>query len=99
MFEGRAAALDAADPLAGYRDRFVVDDPDLLYLDGNSLGRLPVATRDRLRDAVEREWGGRLVRGWHTWIDLAREVGDAIATGVLDAAPGEVVLADSTSVN
>ena len=95
----RARRLDADDPLAGYRDRFVVDDSDLVYFDGNSLGRLPVATRDRLVHAVEREWGGALIRGWDTWIDLARRAGDVLATGVLGVDPGEVVLSDSTSVN
>ncbi len=94
-----ARALDAEDPLAKYRDRFVIDDPDLVYLDGNSLGRLPVVTCERLADAVRREWGGGLIRGWNSWIDLAREAGDVLATGVLGVAPGEVVLADSTSVN
>jgi kynureninase len=95
----RARELDAADPLAEFRDRFVIADPGLIYLDGNSLGRLPVATRDRLRHAVEVEWGEDLIRGWDRWITLAREAGDVLATGVLDALPGEVVLSDSTSVN
>jgi kynureninase len=95
----RAGELDAADPLAGFRDRFVIADPDVIYLDGNSLGRLPVATRDRLRHVVEAEWGENLIRGWDRWITLAREAGDVLAAGVLDAAPGEVVLSDSTSVN
>ena len=56
----QAAALDAGDPLAGFRERFVIEDPERIYLDGNSLGRLPVATRDRLRELVA-EWGDRLV--------------------------------------
>jgi kynureninase len=94
-----AHRLDDEDPLAGFRDRFVVADADLVYLDGNSLGRLPVATRDRLRVAVEQEWGDELIRGWDRWIELARRAGDALATGVLDVAPGEVTLGDSTSVN
>jgi len=94
----RARDLDAADPLAPLRDRFVFAD-DLLYLDGNSLGRLPAATRDRLRRAVEEEWGTGLIRSWDSWIDLAREAGDILATGVLDASPGEVIVTDSTSVN
>jgi kynureninase len=94
----RARVLDAGDPLAGFRDRFVIAD-DLVYFDGNSLGRLPVATRDRLRVAVEREWGTDLIRGWDTWIELGRRAGDVLATGVLDVTPGEVVLGDSTSVN
>jgi kynureninase len=101
MVDLRALAreLDAADPLAGYRERFVIADGDLIYFDGNSLGRLPVSTRDRLRVAVEREWGQDLIRGWERWIELAREAGDVLATGVLGVAPGEVVLGDSTSVN
>jgi kynureninase len=94
----QAAALDARDPLAGFRDRFVISDPERIYLDGNSLGRLPGATRDRLRDLVE-EWGDRLVSGWTDWIDAPSRVGDALAAGVLGARPGEVVVGDSTTVN
>ena len=93
-----AAALDAADPLAEFRDRFVISDPERIYLDGNSLGRLPVATRDRLRDLVD-EWGDQLVSGWPDWIDAPTRVGDALAAGVLGARPGEVLVADSTTVN
>jgi kynureninase len=93
-----AAERDAADPLAAFRERFVFTDPERIYLDGNSLGRLPVATRDRLRDLVD-EWGDRLVSGWPDWIDAPARVGDALAEGVLGARPGEVVVADSTTVN
>jgi kynureninase len=94
----RAEELDAADPLAGYRDRFVITDPDTIYLDGNSLGRLPVATRERLRRVVDEEWGGDLIRGWSRWIELGRQAGDVLAD-IVGAEPGEVVLSDSTSVN
>ena len=94
----RAEDLDAADPLAGYRDRFVITDPDTIYLDGNSLGRLPKATRYRLRHAIEVEWGTDLIRGWDRWIELGREAGDVLA-GIVGARPGEVALSDSTSVN
>jgi kynureninase len=94
----RAEDLDAADPLAGYRDRFVITDPDTIYLDGNSLGRLPKSTRYRLRHAVEVEWGTDLIRGWDRWIELGREAGDVLA-GIVGARPGEVALSDSTSVN
>jgi kynureninase len=93
-----AAALDARDPLAGFRERFVVNDPERIYLDGNSLGRLPVATRDRLRDLVA-EWGERLVSGWPDWIDAPGRVGDLIAEHVLGAGPGEAIVGDSTTVN
>ena len=93
-----AAALDAADPLTGFRERFVVTDAERIYLDGNSLGRLPVATRDRLRDLVE-EWGDRLVSAWPDWIDAPARVGDGLAADVLGARPGEVIVGDSTTVN
>lgn len=93
-----AAVLDRDDPLAGFRDRFVITDPDLVYLDGNSLGRLPVATAERLRHVIDVEWGGDLIRGWDRWIGLAREAGDVLA-GLVGAHSGEVVLSDSTSVN
>jgi kynureninase len=93
-----ALALDAADPLAEFRSRFVLTDPERIYLDGNSLGRLPVATRDRLR-ALADEWGDRLVSGWPEWIDAPFRVGDLIAAGVLGAGPGEVIVGDSTTVN
>ena len=96
----RAAAerLDAADPLAGFRDRFVIGDPEMLYLDGNSLGRLPLATRERL-GRFSDEWGAQLVTGWHDWVDLPLRAGDALAAGVLGARPGEVIVCDSTTVN
>jgi kynureninase len=97
---GRADAerLDAADPLAPFRERFVIDDPETIYLDGNSLGRLPLATRERLTE-LTAEWGLELVRGWHEWIDLPERIGDLLAAGVLGARPGEVIVADSTTVN
>ncbi|MGH3727355.1 MAG: kynureninase [Micromonosporaceae bacterium] len=90
---------DAADPLRPFRRRFVITEPDLVYLDGNSLGRLPVATRDALIRGVAQDWGRDLIRGWSRWIDVAREAGDVIAGGVVQAEPGEVIVSDSTSVN
>ena len=94
----RAAELDASDPLARFRDRFVIDDPDVVYLDGNSLGRLPRATAERLRAVVEEEWGGELIRGWDHWIDEPGRVGDRIAP-LVGAGHGEIVVSDSTTVN
>src|SRR5262249_10313828 len=94
----RAEELDAADPLAGYWGRFVITDPDTVYLDGNSLGRLPVATREGLRVVVDTEWGEDLIRGWTRWIELGRQAGDVLAE-LVGARPGEVILSDSTSVN
>ncbi|HEX5620450.1 MAG TPA: kynureninase [Solirubrobacteraceae bacterium] len=93
-----AAARDAADPLAGFRERFVFTDAERIYLDGNSLGRLPVATRERLH-ALADEWGDRLVSGWPEWIDAPTRVGDLLAEAVLGARPGEVIVGDSTTVN
>ena len=93
-----AERLDATDPLARFRDRFRMDDPDVLYLDGNSLGRLPLATARRLQEAVEREWGADLAGAWDHWIDLPTRVGDAIGR-VVGAAPGQVAVSDSTTVN
>lgn len=91
--------LDAADPLAPFRNRFVFSDPEIVYLDGNSLGRLPVATAARLTGVVAEEWGGELIRGWGRWLDEALRIGDRLAGAVLGARPGEVVVSDSTSVN
>jgi kynureninase len=92
-----AETLDAADPLAPFRDRFVIEDPERIYLDGNSLGRLPVAARDRLAE-LTADWGRRLVSGWPEWIDAPLRTGDAIAR-VIGAGPGEVVACDSVTVN
>ncbi len=93
------AALDAADPLAAFASRFYVEDPDLIYLLANSLGRLPLAAIDRLQELVTAEWGGRLIRGWNEgWIDLPQRLGDKAAR-LLGAQPGELLFADSTSVN
>jgi kynureninase len=94
----RAEHLDRSDPLAPFRDRFVIDDPETIYLDGNSLGRLPVATREWLAVIVER-WGSRLVRAWEDWIDLPERVGDELAEAALGARAGEVIVCDSTTVN
>ena len=96
----RASALDDADELAGFRDRFVETDPSIVYLDGNSLGRLPKETVVRLREVVDEEWGDRLIRSWDEgWMTLAASVGDLIGTGLVGARAGEVVVADSTTVN
>ena len=93
-----ALALDEADPLGGFAAEFV-PAPGVLYLDGNSLGRLPRSTAGRVAEVVADEWGGGLVRSWSSWISLARRTGDLIGTSLLGAGPGEVVVADSTSVN
>ncbi len=98
-----AEALDDADPLAGFRSRVVGADDDgpdrLLYLDGNSLGRLPKETPAALARVVEEQWAAGLVGSWSTWIGEATRVGDVIADGVLGAGPGEVLVGDSTTVD
>src|SRR6266576_812067 len=96
-YERDPAALDAADPLAAFRDRFVFSDPGLVYLDGNSLGRLPRATVERLAAVVGEDWGGELIRGWDHWIDEPGRVGDLLATEILGARPGEVIVGGSSS--
>jgi kynureninase len=94
-----ARRLDAADPLARFRREFVVSDPRLIYLDGNSLGRLPRQAGPRLRKAIDREWGGRLIRGWgEGWFTASQRIGAKLA-GLVGAPPSDVVVADSTSVN
>lgn len=94
-----AEARDAADPLAGWRDRFTLPE-GVIYLDGNSLGALPVATRALMHDAVDRQWGEGLIRSWNDadWIGAPRRVGDKIAA-LIGAAPGEVIACDSVTVN
>lgn len=94
-----AEKLDHDDPLRGFRDRFVTDDDPLIYLDGNSLGRLPKATLGRLDEIARVEWGRGLVRSWEQWVDIPRRAGDVLAESVLGARSGEVVLSDSTTVN
>jgi kynureninase len=94
-----AAALDQSDPLGGFLDRFIVAPDGLIYLDGNSLGRLPSDTPVRLGEVVGRQWGQRLIRAWSEgWLELPRTIGDRLGEGLLGAAPGQVAVADSTTV-
>ena len=93
------AALDAADSLAPLRAQFTLPE-GVIYLDGNSLGVLPAATPARVASAIQQEWGKGLIRSWNSagWIDLPQRVGDKIAR-LVGAAPGELVVADSTSAS
>lgn len=94
-----AVALDADNPLAAHRDTFVVTDPDLLYLDGNSLGRLPAQAADVVTDTVHRQWGERLIRSWNEgWWEQQVALGDLLAP-VIGARPGEVIISESTTTN
>jgi kynureninase len=94
-----ALALDAADPLAPLRDQFDIPD-GLIYLDGNSLGVLPRASADRVAQVVREEWGKGLIGSWNSagWMELPQRIGDKIAR-LVGAGAGELVVADSTSVN
>src|SRR6266508_3577100 len=98
---GFAKQLDQQDSLASYREQFVVNDPGLIYLDGNSLGRLPKSVIERMKKAVEEEWGTDLIRGWNKgWWESPSRIGDKLAT-LLGAADREaqVVVGDQTSIN
>ena len=90
---------DAADPLAHFRDEFVLPE-GVVYLDGNSLGALPKATPGRVAEMVEREWGQNLIASWNDagWWDKPRVLGAKLAP-LIGAAPHEVVVGDGTSVN
>jgi kynureninase len=93
------ASLDAADALAGFRDRFVPTEDGLIYLDGNSLGRPTKASVERV-NALAEAWSKRLIRGWDDgWLEMPLTVGDILAEGVLGAKVGEVAVTDSTTVN
>jgi kynureninase len=94
-----AEQLDLADPLASFRDRFVLADEALIYLDGNSLGPLPLATQARIAEVVSLEWGAGLVRSWDRWVGLPRETGDLIGRHLTGAAAGQILVSDSTTVN
>ncbi len=95
-----ALQLDAEDELASYRDAFVIAEPDVIYLDGNSLGRLPKRTVERMQTVISQEWGQKLILGWREagWLDAPKRLGDKIGR-LLGAVPGQIVAIDSTSVN
>jgi kynureninase len=94
-----AAALDAGDPLAAYRDEFILPGGVVAYLDGNSLGRPLKDTRERLAHLIEHEWGERLIRAWdEAWMDRPLVLGDQLGRAVLGAAAGQVMIGDSTTV-
>jgi len=95
----RAEQLDRRDALAAHREAFVLDDAPRIYLDGNSLGRLPRRTRERLAAAVQEDWGRHLIASWgRGWVDAPRRIGERLAP-LIGAAPGQVVVSDSTTVN
>ncbi len=94
-----AEYLDSQDRLASLRAHFIIPDPDLIYLDGNSLGRLTQASFARMQSLVEQEWGRDLIRGWNTnWWNAPVRIGEKIAR-LVSAAPGQLVACDTVSIN
>jgi kynureninase len=94
-----AEELDRHDPLAAWRDEFVIPDDDVIYLDGNSLGRTPKRTVQAVRHVLEQQWAGDLITSWweHDWLDLAVSTGDVLAP-LIGAGQGEVAVHESTTV-
>ena len=94
-----AEQLDSQDPLASYREQFVINDPSLIYLDGNSLGILPKAAQEKAPQIVDEQWGTDLIRGWNKgWWDSPSRVGDTIGR-LIGAAPGQTLVGDTVSIN
>ena len=93
-----ALELDKNDPLAHFKSQFVVTDPEMCYLDGNSLGRLPKETISAVNDFMV-EWGAEVVTGWGHWVDEAQPTGDLLGQAALGAGPGQILVCDTTSVN
>lgn len=94
-----AEKLDARDPLGIFRGEFLISDPTLCYLDGNSLGRMPKATASVVEKFLHEEWATKLVTGWTSWIDEAQPVGDLVGRATLGASAGQILCVDTTSVN
>jgi kynureninase len=94
-----ALELDKKDPLAHFKSQFVITDPEMCYLDGNSLGRLPKSTITAITDFMNKEWGPEVVTGWSHWVDEAQPTGDLLGEAALGAAAGQVLVCDTTSVN
>jgi kynureninase len=95
----QALDLDAHDPLRSFRSRFVIQDPDLIYLDGNSLGRLPKGVAERMERAVHSDWGADLIQSWNNgWWEAPQRIGGLLGP-LVGAAPGQVIVSDQTSLN
>jgi kynureninase len=93
-----ALELDKNDPLAHFKSQFVIADPEMCYLDGNSLGRLPKETISAVNNLMT-EWGAEVVTGWGHWVDEAQPTGDLLGQAALGAGPGQILVCDTTSVN
>lgn len=96
---GFALQLDSQDKLASFREAFLIPDPSLIYLDGNSLGRLPKAAQEKAKQVVDEQWGIDLIRSWNKgWWDAPQRVGDKIGT-LIGAAAGQTLVCDTVSIN
>lgn len=94
-----AKQLDLQDPLAPYREQFVITNPNLIYLDGNSLGRMPKVAQEKAKQLIEEEWGNDLIRGWNKgWWEAPSRVGDKIGK-LIGAAKGQTLVSDTVSLN
>jgi kynureninase len=94
-----ACKLDEADELASYREKFFFADADMIYMDGNSLGKLPLRTAERVEQIIKEEWGTKLIRSWGiNWFRSPIQVGEKIAQ-LIGAAQGQVAVGDSTTIN
>jgi len=93
-----ALELDKDDLLAHFKSQFVVTDPGMCYLDGNSLGRIPKATITAINEFMV-EWGAEVVTGWGHWVDEAQPTGDLLGQAALGAGPGQILVCDTTSIN
>ncbi len=95
----QAKRLDAEDKLKDFKALFRHVDPEELYMDGNSLGRMPVSTREYLTQVIDTQWSEQLIRSWgETWYDAPVRIGDKLGE-LIGAKPGEVVISDSTTIN
>lgn len=99
MERSYALELDRLDPLNQYKKLFYIDDSSVCYLDGNSLGRLPIETIQAVEDLLKNEWGKKIVGGWTDWIDKAQSIGDLIGRSSLGAAPGQTLALDTNTIN
>jgi len=94
-----AKQLDSQDPLASFRDQFLIHDPSLVYLDGNSLGMMPKIAQECAKQIVEEQWGHDLIRGWNKgWWEAPHRVGDKIGQ-LIGAAPGQTIVTDTVTMN
>ncbi len=99
LLKEQAQRLDADDRLKDFKSLFMSADPEELYMDGNSLGRLPIPTREALSEVIETQWGSRLIRSWsECWYDAPVRLGEKLGA-LIGAKPGEVLISDSTTIN